>query len=69
MMLIVYYHTSRSTTNLGLAVFQMWQYLVPAAASGPSPKHMQNTNHYYITMTSLLPFAVLTKATFGIRFV
>ena len=41
-------------TNLGLAVLQTWQYLAPAVASGPSPKHIQNSNHYYITMTSLL---------------
>ena len=32
----------QATTNLGLAVFQMLQYLAPAAASGPSPKHMNN---------------------------
>ena len=42
------------STNLSLAVLQTWQYLAPAAASGPSPKHIQNSNHYYITMTSLL---------------
>jgi len=41
----------------------MLQYPALAAASGPSPKHMQNTNHYYITMTSA-PIRSVNKSNF-----